>query len=261
MKYYRLFFLISFIFLLFSFSVIFPLNLSWAQDIDENETNIYDDGQIFDIEDEGETEIKDSFESYNRFMFKCNDRFYNYVLAPISKIYSLFFPKPVQKNVNNVFDNAKMPIRFLNNVFQGKFRPASTEIGRFVVNSTVGIGGLFDPAKSVLKMEQHNEDFGQTLGHYGVGSGSYIVWPVLGPSNFRDSIGYVVDAAADPLTWTYAEHTEPDELFTGLQAVRFINNYSYNIREKYESITEQALDPYMSIRHAYNQNRKKKIRE
>lgn len=261
MKYSRLLFLISCLVLLFSFSAIFVVSLASAQDTEGTKADISEDEDIFEIEDEEEVEIKDSFQSYNRFMFKCNDKFYNYILNPISKIYSLFLPKSVQKNIDNVFENAKMPIRFLNNVFQGKFGLASNEVGRFVVNSTVGLAGLFDPAESALNMKQHDEDFGQTLGHYGVGSGSYIVLPILGPSNIRDSIGYIVDTATDPLTWTYIEHTEPDELFTGLQAVRFINNYYYNIRERYESITEKAFDPYIAIQHAYTKNREKKIKE
>jgi len=258
MKYYRLAFLISFTLLMFSFSG----GLSWAQDIVNNEADInyYEDNENLDIE-EDTVKVNDSFESYNRFMFKFNDKVYSYALNPISTVYGLFFPKPIQKSVNNFFSNISMPIRFFNNVFQTKFESASTELGRFLINSTIGLGGLFDPAESTFNLEQHTEDFGQTLGYYGMGSGSYIVWPILGSSNCRDSIGYIVDAAFNPLTWLSIEHVEPDEVFTGLHGLNYTNNYSYNVRDNYENIIEGAIDPYISIRHAYTQNRKKKIEE
>ncbi len=260
MKFNKLVFLIFFIFLLFS-SFVLSFNLCLAENIQKTTADINKDNDIFNIEEEEQVEVKDSFESYNRFMFKFNNKIYTCILNPLSKVYSLFFPKPVQRHIDNMFNNAKMPVRFLNNAFQCKFQSASTEAGRFVINSTIGLAGLFDPAKSYFNLEQHVEDFGQTLGYYNIGSGSYIVWPILGPSNIRDSVGYIVDVVADPLTWAHINHTEPDEVFDGLQAVRFINNYSYNVSEKYKNIIEQALDPYIAIRHAYSQSRYNKIKE
>ncbi|MBU4560725.1 VacJ family lipoprotein [bacterium] len=257
MKHCRLIFLIGFVLLMFSFSV----STSGAQDIISSDDYVgyHEDDQDFDIEET--PDINDPYESYNRVIFKFNNTVYHYILNPVSQGYDFLLPKKVQSSIDKLFSNAKMPIRFFNNLFQGKFETASTEMGRFLINSTIGLGGLFDPARSVFNLEIHTEDFGQTLGYHGMGSGNYIVWPILGPSNGRDSIGFIVDIAFDPLTWLSILPVEPDEVFSGINGVRYVNGYSYNVRDNYEDIIKLAIDPYISMRHAYTWSRRKKVEE
>lgn len=206
-------------------------------------------------------EVSDPIESYNRFMFKFNDAVYNVIFNPVSDIYSFLLPEVVQGSVDNFFSNIGMPVRFFNNIFQTKFEKASTEVGRFLINSTVGLGGLFDPAKSKFNLKTFSEDFGQTLGHYGMDTGPYIVLPILGPSNVRDTIGYIADVPMDPLFWLGVSDTDPEEVYTWLPVLEYVNNYSYNLRDHYEGIVEGAIEPYVALRNAYIQNRRKKVKE
>ncbi|MDP8234709.1 MAG: VacJ family lipoprotein [Candidatus Saelkia tenebricola] len=258
MKHYQivLLLLLSNIFLI----PCFFIHTSEAQD----STDILDDFNDYEEEDweiEEAPVIHDPFASYNRLIFKLNDKIIYRILKPISKGYDLLVPKTVQNKINNAFSNIKMPIRFFNNIFQKKFNRASTELGRFAINTTIGLGGLFDPASSTFNLDQNTEDFGQTLGYYGCNTGRYIMWPFLGPSSGRDSIGFIVDLALNPLTWFYILDVEPEDLFTGLSALNHTNNYTYTARDNYNSITEQAIDPYIALQHAYVQNRKKNIEE
>lgn len=229
----------------------FSVYTSSAQDITSSDDYVdYEDDWDSDIEEE----IPDPYESYNRVIFKFNNTVYDYLLTPISRGYDFLLPKKVRGRIDKLFSNIRMPIRFFNNLFQRKFSAASTEMNRFLINSTIGLGGLFDPAGSVFNLETHVEDFGQTLGHYGMGPGNYIVWPIVGPSGSRDSIGFIVDIAFSPLTWLSIPREE-------VLAVKYVNNYSYNVRDDYQDIIKQAIDPYISIQHAYTQNRKKKVEE
>lgn len=217
----------------------------------------------YDGDDEGweseEERISDPFKSYNRPIFKFNNTIATYVLNPLSKAYDLLVPRKAQSSINNLFSNIRMPERFFNNLFQAKFKAAFTEMGRFLINSSLGLGGFFDPARAIFKLEPHDEDFGQTLGYYGMGAGPYIVWPLLGPSSGRDTIGFVVDLAFSPFTWFSILDLEPDEVFTGLRGLRHSNDYSYTVRDSYEGIMEGAIDPYIALQHAYIQNRKKRL--
>lgn len=205
--------------------------------------------------------ITDPLEPYNRFMFKFNDAVYNAIFNPVSDVYSFLLPEVLQGSIDNFFSNIGMPVKFFNNIFQTKFERASTEVGRFLINSTIGLGGFFDPAKSEFDLETHPEDFGQTLGHYGMDTGPYIVLPILGPSNARDMVGYIVDVPMDPLFWLSVLNAEPEEVYIWLPTLEYINNYSYNIRDNYESIVEEAIEPYVAIRNAHTQNRRRKIEE
>ena len=144
------------------------------------------------------------------------------------------------------------PLRFINNVFQGKLLNASEETGRFVVNSTVGLFGLFDPAKSYLQWEEHNEDFGQTLGYWGVGSGYHIVIPFLGPSNMRDMFSMYPDTLSNPLAY----HNE------GLEIGIFQKLNEGSLHEgEYEDLTKDAVSLYPFLKNIYEQHRDKLIKE
>jgi phospholipid-binding lipoprotein MlaA len=198
--------------------------------------------------------VADPLKSFNRAMFQFNDKLYFYVLKPVAKGYKAVFPEPVRVSVRNVLSNARMPVRVVNCVLQGKFCHTANELARFAVNTTFGIAGLFDPAKSCLKIEKHDEDFGQTLGFYGMKEVIPITWPFLGPSNVRDTIGLVGDTFTDPVLYV-----EPI-VTSGTSTLNVLNETSLTLGD-YEKFKESAIDPYISLREAYSQYRRNQIKE
>lgn len=213
-----------------------------------------------EFEDE-ETELFDPLEGYNRWMTSVNDDIYIYMFNPLSKGYAAVVPKPARVGVSNVFHNLKFPIRFSNNLLQLKFDRSIKEFGRFFINSTVGVLGIFDVAKAG-GVEPQEEDFGQTLGHYGVGSGFHIVLPFLGPSNLRDSLGFAVDTAIDPISSASLEYQLPQTTIEslGLSTAYYINKNSLHLGE-YENLKKDALDLYIFFRDTYEQKRAKAIEQ
>jgi len=217
-------------------------------------------GELFeDFEDEfGEpasSDIFDPLSGYNRLMTTFNDKLYFWLVKPVAKGYKFVVPEGGRQSVNRFFKNLSFPVRFVNNALQLKFKAAGIELSRFCINSTVGIVGFWDPAKSWLALEDYPEDFGQTLGYYGVGGGFHIVLPVLGPSNLRDSISLIPDYFLEPVSLV-----EPDLDELAVTSYDKLNFTSLNIG-KYESIKRDAVDLYPFLRDAYKQNRKKKIEE
>jgi phospholipid-binding lipoprotein MlaA len=213
---------------------------------EEEEEEFFDPFAEVDVVD-----IRDPLEPLNRGVFWVNDKLYFYALKPVARAYRVV-PEGARISVGNFFSNLATPIRFANNIFQLKFQAAGTELGRFVVNSTVGVAGLFDPASSYGWFPRE-EDFGQTLGHYGTGPGFYLVLPVLGPSTTRDTLGRVVDLLYDPVPQAVT-----DREYLTLRATDAVNTLSLD-QDTYEAIKEQALDPYLFIRDAYVQRRQKQI--
>jgi len=200
-------------------------------------------------------EIADPFESLNRVMFTVNDRLYFWVAKPAANAYSFFVPEWGRVRVRNVFKNAAFPIRFVNSLLQFKFHAAAKETGRFIVNTTAGLGGMFDILKDNPNAQPSEEDLGQTLGSYGIGNGFYLVWPVLGPSSLRDSIGLAGDYFLDPVSYI-----TPMRNGIAIRSVDRVNDTSLRIGE-YEDLKESAIDPYVSFRDAYLQYRNKKVKE
>jgi len=201
-----------------------------------------------------EKEIADPLEPWNRMMFTFNDRFYFWVLKPVAQGYSAIVPEWGRVRVNNIFHNITMPVRFVNNLLQLKIDEAGTEVIRFVLNSTAGVLGMFDVAKNI-DLKAHDEDLGQTLGSYGFGDGFYLVWPVLGPSSLRDTVGTAGDFFLDPVSYI-----TPTASSIGVRSVDVTNKTSLHIGD-YEDLKESALDSYVSFRHAYFQYRENKIKE
>jgi phospholipid-binding lipoprotein MlaA len=199
--------------------------------------------------------IADPIEPFNRGMFWLNDKLYFYLFKPIARGYRVV-PEPARKSVSNFFSNLGTPVRFANALLQFKLADAGSELGRLVINSTLGIGGLFDPAKAWFDLDRKDEDLGQTFGRYGVGSGFYIVWPVLGPSNARDTAGMVGDFFMDPLH--YVEMKPAERL--GLTGLEKETDLSLD-KDTYESVKQEALDPYLYVRNAYEQYRDGKIKK
>ena len=146
--------------------------------------------------------IADPWEPFNRAMFTFNDRLYFWVLKPVAEGYSAVLPEPARVSVGNFFSNLRSPIRLVNCLLQANFIGAATELFRFMLNSTIGLAGLFDPAGGEeIGLVRQDEDFGQTLGSYGVGQGFYIVWPFLGPSSPRDTVGMIGDYFSYPISY------------------------------------------------------------
>lgn len=225
-----------------------------------NEDEEFADEEFEDIDVELETVfVKDPLRRYNRAIFGFNDKLYFYVMKPMYKGYNKVVPEKARLSVRKFFSNIRMPVRFFNCLFQGKFKGAGTELARLVINTTVGVGGLFDPAKSQFNLEKQDEDFGQTLGKHGMGSNYYIQWPFLGPSNARDTIGFVGDVALDPLT-LLTFFVSPYASI-GAKSYDTFNEVSIDRGEAYENIVEPAIDPYIAVQDAYTQNRVKKIKE
>lgn len=196
----------------------------------------------------------DPLESINRPIHQFNDMADRHVLQPVTRTYTRITPEPAQTAVRNFFGNLEDPFIALNNLLQGKGRAATEDALRFTFNSTLGIFGLIDIA-TPLGLTKHDEDFGQTLGAWGAGSGPYLVIPLLGPRTLRDTSDTVVDVAAGPLT-------NVDDVATrnSLVAARAIDTRA-KLLAAGEVIDEAALDPYTFTRDAYLQRRYKLIHD
>jgi phospholipid-binding lipoprotein MlaA len=199
--------------------------------------------------------IADPIKPWNTAMYHVNDKFYFWLLKPVSQGYSAVVPEDIRLSVSNFFENLTTPIRFVSSLLQLNMKKAGNELVRFVYNTTAGVGGLADVAKTDLGVKRQDEDLGQAIGHYGIGHGFYIVWPVFGPSSLRDTVGMVGDWFLDPVYYV-----TPFEASLGIAAYDKVNETSFHIGD-YEDLKKAAVDPYVSIRDAYIQHRKKQVEE
>ncbi len=199
--------------------------------------------------------VADPLEPYNRAITTFNDKAYFYALKPAAKGYGKVVPEFIRRAFDRAFRNANFPIRFINCFLQLKFKKLGITTARFIINSTLGIAGFGDPARSWFHLEPVEEDFGQTLGHYRMGSVFHIVWPFIGPSNLRDTIGKAGDIFSHPATYLLDWW-----ILLSIRAFDKINHTSLHIGE-YETLKRDALDYYIFIRDAYEQMRIKKIKE
>jgi phospholipid-binding lipoprotein MlaA len=216
----------------------------------------------FDLleEDFAEQTVKvaDPLEPFNRTMYHVNDTLYFWVVKPISQVYVGVVPAPARLGIRNFFNNLSTPVRFVNCLLQGKGEGADTEFRRFTINTTIGILGFGDPALDQYGLESVREDLGQTLAVYGLGDGFYIVWPLLGPSTVRDSVGKIGDWFLYPVS--YVEYVESKEAAICISAVRYTNESSFYLGE-YEAFKSMTIEPYVGMREAYIQYRHKQIQE
>jgi len=233
-------------------------------DVEEKSEEDEEDEEFDEFEsefEEAKQEVSDPLEGYNRAMTTFNDKLYFWVLNPIAGGYRFIIPEAPRRGVRNFFHNLLYPLRFVNNLLQFKIANAGEETLRFVTNSTIGILGLWDPAKEWFDMRPHEEDFGQTLGFYGLGSGPHIVLPFFGPSNLRDTFSMVPDNYLDPTGQRKPlGQTESYEAEYGLLAIKTINKVSLRPGE-YESLKKDAVDFYPFLRDSYEQMRNKQIKE
>lgn len=230
--------------------------LIYAQEGD-SEQSLMNDMEDEDLdcleEDEELDRIADPLEPLNRAFFHFNDKLYFWLLKPVAKGYSAVVPEEVRISVRNFFNNISTPVRVVNNLLQLKIKPAGNELLRFGINSTVGMLGLYDVARSEMGISMNDEDFGQTLGVWGLDPVIFINWPFLGPSTLRDSIGYAGDYFLDPLNYV-----KPIVDSYAIKVGDRVNRTSLSIGD-YEEIKKDALDHYDAVKDIYYQYRKSLI--
>lgn len=201
-------------------------------------------------------ETNDPLEPMNRQILAFNRGFEKVILTPVATVYRTLLPAPARRGVYNVLHNLSSPVILANDVMQGEGKRAGDTLLRFLVNSTLGLGGLLDVAAK-FGIESHDEDFGQTLAVHGVGEGFYLVLPIFGPSNPRDGIGLAVDIVIDPVFWILRSENlnKWNYIRTGVEG---LDLYSRNL-EEIDELKRTSLDYYSALRSSYRQNRRSEI--
>jgi len=214
-----------------------------------------------------ENSAGECFEGFSRTMFSFNHALDNIVFEPVAKGYRVL-PLPIRKATGNAMDNLRSLLTLSNNILQGDFGGAANTAGRFVINSSVGILGIFDPAATLGLKEKGKEDFGQTIGVWGAKSGCYFVLPIFGPTTARDAVGLVGNFFLDPV-YHITHNNDINNAFIGNDSYSEHNYYYYrganavdfrakNI-ESFDSVEKNSIDLYASVKSIYLQNRKKMI--
>ncbi len=202
----------------------------------------------------GYSDPRDPIEGFNRVMFEFNEVLDKVLLKPLAKGYRAVMPSPVDKGITNFFSNLDDVGSAINNLLQFKLKRSASDVGRIVVNSTVGILGFIDVASN-MNLEKYGEDFGQTLGVWGVGHGPYIVLPIFGPSGGRDAIGTVADWFTDPVAYV-----EPVDVRNTLFVLRAVDKRA-DLLGASRVVDEAALDKYEFMRDAYIQKRENDVND
>ncbi len=209
-------------------------------------------------EDFQNEEIADPLESMNRVFFDVNEFLDTLLLRPVAEVYRNILPEPVRDSIRNFLRNLNTPVILANDLLQGESKRAETTFNRFLINTTLGVGGLFDVAFDMGHL-YHNEDFGQTLAVWGADEGIYLVLPLLGPMSTRHGVGRVVDVFLDPLTYVSLNNPDLDYIFWTRRGVGIVDFRSRNI-ETLDQLKRESLDFYSLIRSIYRQNRQNQIR-
>jgi phospholipid-binding lipoprotein MlaA len=199
----------------------------------------------------GKPDPSDRFERVNRSVYSFNRAIDHAVLRPVARSYVKITPGPVRRSISNFLANIDYPVTIVNDILQGKIRDGLSDVGRFGVNTVVGIGGLFDPA-SHWGLEKHDEDFGLTLAKWGVRSGPYLMLPILGPSSVRDAPGRLVDRFMTPTPYVNN---------TGVQVGYFVIkgvNTRVDLLDT-DAVIDSAYDPYAFVRNAWLQRREYQV--
>ena len=202
-----------------------------------------------------EEPVADPLEPWNRAMFLFNDRLYFWAMKPTLIVYNGVTPEGARKSVGNFFYNIEMPVRFVSSLLQAELKAAGIELARFAINSTIGVGGLFDVAESAFELSPQTKDIGQTLGKYGMQEGFYIVWPLAGPSTVRDTLGAAGDTCLSPWRIIF-----PPSAAISLGAIS-IGGYDYLNKasleaSNYEELVKAAVEPYAALKNAFLQYRR-----
>lgn len=204
------------------------------------------------------TTNKDPLEGINRGIYKFNDVADRYAMQPVAKAYRSVAPSPIRTGISNFFSNLGTLTTIVNDLLQLKLSQAFTDAGRFVINTTFGIAGFIDVA-SMDKIQKHQEDFGQTLGYWGVHSGPYLVLPILGPSTVRDAGGLAFDTfTSDPIT--YLHNTGQIRAHNRVRAVQLLDKRT-QLLDATDLVDNASIDPYAFMRDAYLQRRASLIQD
>lgn len=213
-----------------------------------------------DLDEYAVPEVSDPLEGLNRATFKLNDGMYTYIFRPISKGYEFVLPRPLRRGIDNAFENVKYPVRVVNCILQGKVKNAGLETEKFAVNTVAGVGGLFRVSEKIPAIANLSEqDTGLTFAKWGIGHGPYIVIPFLGPSSLRDGVGLIGDYALNPVDWGIFWH--------GHHPWTVIPPSANTLRalptqlKAYDAAAKDSVDPYLSVRSAYLQNRAEAARK
>lgn len=198
----------------------------------------------------------DPLEPMNRKLYSVNNALDTYFMKPIAQGYAFVVPRTVRNHIGNVLDNLHTPVIFINDILEAKSRRAGDSLVRFVVNSTVGVAGIFDVANS-LGYPSHEADFGITLALWGVGSGPFLYLPVLGPSDPRDAAGFGVGVVSDPFFWI-GQGAIVDDLGHVRTALTIVNTRA-ELLKPIDEVKRMALDPYATFRSLYRQHREAAI--
>lgn len=221
--------------------------------VHDNDVAITND--LDDYDSQPTASIPDPIEPWNRFWFRFNDIFYMHVAKPVYTGWTYITPQFFRTAMSNVFYNALFPMRFINDILQGRFLTAGVEFSRLMMN-VMGSAGLVDLAsskKTIVPVDPSGEDFGQTLGRWGIGHGFYIVWPFIGPSSLRDTFGRIGDYFTDPIFYI-----NPWLLSAGTETVFRFNDLN-SLFPAYENLKSIAVDPYLSMREAYASFRRTQV--
>lgn len=210
-----------------------------------------------DFEEQSTVSINDPLEPLNRAIFHFNDDVYKKLAKPLARTYAKIMPDRVERGISNAFVNIKFPSRFVSNVLQGRFGQASKETGKFVLNTTVGLGGVLRPSDNYESLQTTNEDIGQAFGRWGMGHGFYLVIPFMGPTSLRDVVGDYADDAVEPLKTPWSQ-VDDDTLRLSLRVLE-ITNKMPALMELYDSMRRSSIDPYSSVRDAYAQRRARDV--
>ncbi len=202
-------------------------------------------------------ETNDPAEPFNRAMYDVHQAIDRAVLKPVARGYQAVVPEPLRVGVRNVLGNLRTPVILVNDMLQGEPRRAGDTLGRFVINSTIGLGGIFDVAANRFGVSGHSEDFGQTFARWGIDEGPYLFIPVLGPSNPRDLTGFGAGIAADPLTW-FGQGVAVQAL-TSSRAGMTVVDTREGLLDPLDQLERGSLDPYATLRSIYRQRRQAEI--
>jgi len=200
----------------------------------------------------------DPLEPWNRGIYAVNEAVDTVLLRPVAVAYRTLVPPPVREGVRNALGNLRAPTIFMNDLLQGEMDRAGRTGARFLINSTLGLGGLIDVAQWQFGIAGHGEDFGQTLAVWGVGEGPFLFLPLLGPSNPRDLLGFGVDAVASP--WFWFGQGEVVEILRRVRTGLTVIDTRERVLDVLDQVNATSLDPYSTLRSAYRQRRAAEIR-
>ncbi len=200
--------------------------------------------------------MKDPLKPWNLVWFHFNDKLHFWLVRPVAIGYGEVIPKPARTGLDNFFNNLKFPDRFVSCLLQGRWSDMGVVAARFGINTTAGGLGFYDLADKKCGLKERNEDMDQAFGRWGIGQGCYLVWPFFGPSSIRGTFGLAGDIAANPLTWI----PWPRAASIGVSTLNTVNATSLNPNQLKE-LKGVALEPYVGLRQAYYENRKKLVAE